>query len=181
MGVEHPVFEMDDEELLRRALPDVDIELLQKQGFTRLDLPEELLPYRDGGFGNPDGKAHLFSKALAAAGHDALPTYTPAVKGPGSEMSIKYPLALLTPKNHTRFLNTTYSKHHSDREKGPYFEIDPHDAIERGIAEGDLVRVFNRHGSLELPARISDRLRPGLCAIPWGWWGPEANANALDQ
>ena len=68
MGVEHPVFEMDDEELLRRALPDVDIELLQKQGFTRLDLPEELLPYRDGGFGNSDGKAHLFSRGPGRGG-----------------------------------------------------------------------------------------------------------------
>ncbi len=44
MGVEHPVFEMDDEQLLRRAMPDVDIELLQKQGFSRLDLPEDAAP-----------------------------------------------------------------------------------------------------------------------------------------
>ena len=179
MGVVHPVFEMSDEDLLRRALPEVDLELLQKQGFTRLDLPEELLPYENGGFGTPDGKAHLFSQTLANAGHDPLPTYTPAVEGPGSEQSRTYPLSLLTPKNHVRFLNTTYSGHHGDKEKAPGFEIDPADASERGIAEGDLVRVFNRRGSLELPARISDRLRPGLCAIPWGWWGAEVNANAL--
>ncbi|HSK07385.1 MAG TPA: molybdopterin dinucleotide binding domain-containing protein, partial [Acidimicrobiia bacterium] len=61
----------------------------------------------------------------------------------------------------------------------PYFEIDPVDAEARGIVEGVSVRVFNDRGELTLPARISDRLRPGLAAIPWGWWGEEANANVL--
>ncbi len=179
MGVRHPVFEMSDEELLQQALPDVDLEILQKQGFARLDLPEALLPYAEGGFANPDGKAHLYSDRLAQAGHDPLPSYTPAVEGPGSEMSRRFPLSLLTPKNHVRFLNTSYSRHHGDKEKAPGFEIDPADAGARGIAEGDLVRVFNERAELRLPARISDRLRPGVCAIPWGWWGAEANANAL--
>lgn len=179
MGVRHPVFQMSDEELLQQALPDVDLEILQKQGFARLDLPEALLPYAEGGFANPDGKAHLYSDRLAQAGHDPLPSYTPAVEGPGSEMSRRFPLSLLTPKNHVRFLNTSYSRHHGDKEKAPGFEIDPADAGARGIAEGDLVRVFNERAELRLPARISDRLRPGVCAIPWGWWGAEANANAL--
>jgi anaerobic selenocysteine-containing dehydrogenase len=179
MGVEHPVFELSDEELLARALPDVDLELLQKEGFTRLDLPDELLPYRDGGFGTPDGKAHLFSERLAGSGHDPLPNYTPAFEGPGSELSRTYPLSLLSPKNHIRFLNTSYSGHHRDKEKAPGFEIDPDDAAQRGIAEGDLVRVFNDRAELRLPAVLSDRLRPGVCAIPWGWWGAELNVNAL--
>jgi anaerobic selenocysteine-containing dehydrogenase len=108
-----------------------------------------------------------------------LPDYTPALEGPGTELSGRYPLLLLTPKTHTRFLNSTYSRHHADREQGPFFEIDPMDAETRGIAEGELVRVFNDRGELRLPAKISDRLRPGLAAIPWGWWGEEANANIL--
>jgi anaerobic selenocysteine-containing dehydrogenase len=179
MGLSHPVFDLDDESLLRRSLPGVDVDLMQKQGHVRLDLPEELLPYRDGGFATADGKAHLYSTTLAEAGHDPLPAYHPPTEGVGSELSREYPLVLLSPKNHTRFLNTSYSKHHADREKGPYFEIDPSDAAARGIGEGDMVRVFNRRAELHLPARVSERLRPGLAAIPWGWWGPEANANAL--
>jgi anaerobic selenocysteine-containing dehydrogenase len=179
MGLDDPVFDLDDEALLRLAMPEADLDLLQKQGFARLDLPEELLPYRDGGFATPDGKAHLYSESLAAAGHDPLPTYTAAVEGPGGELSLTYPLVLLSPKTHTRFLNTSYSSHHADREKGPYFEIDAFDAAARGIGEGDLVRVFNHRAELRLPAKISDRLRPGLASIPWGWWGADANANAL--
>ena len=44
------------------------------------------------------------------------------------------------------------------------------DAAARQLAEGDSARVFNDRASLELPVRISQRLRPGLAAIPWGWW-----------
>ncbi len=173
MGFEDPEFDLDDETLLRRAMPDIDIELLRKQGFLRLDLPEELVPYRHGDFGTPDGKAALASERLTEEGHHRLPTFRPPTTDP------RFPLVLLSPKNHTRFLNSTYSKHHGNREKGPFFEIDPIDASSRGIAEGDLVRVWNQRGHLELPARISDRLRPGVAAIPWGWWGREANVNIL--
>lgn len=173
MGFDDPEFDLDDEALLRLAMPDVDIDLLRKQAFLRLDLPDRLLPYRDGGFATPDGKAALVSGELAAAGHDHLPTYQAAERDP------EYPLVLLTPKNHTRFLNSTYSKHHGDREKGPFFEIDSADAASRGIGEGDPVRVWNQTGELTLPAKISSRLRPGVAAIPWGWWGSEANVNIL--
>jgi anaerobic selenocysteine-containing dehydrogenase len=179
MGIEDPVFDLDDGSLLVRSLPGIDIEELKRSGFVRLDLPEEFLPYAEGGFATDDGKAHLYSEALAGTGRDPLPSHVPAREGPGSEASRRFPLVLLTPKTHTRFLNSSYSKHHADRESGPYFEIDPADAAARGIEEGDRVRVHNDRGALELPARLSDRLRPGLAAIPWGWWGEEANANVL--
>jgi anaerobic selenocysteine-containing dehydrogenase len=179
MGLDDPEFDLDDESLIRSALPSVDVDLLRKQGFMRLDLPVELLPYQAGGFETPDGKASLFSQALADAGHDPLPEYRPARESPGGELYEKYPLVLLTPKNHTRFLNSSYSKHHGEREGGPFFEIDPADATARGIAEGELVRIWNDRGELQLPARLSHRLRPGVAAIPWGWWGKAANANAL--
>ena len=39
--------------------------------------------------------------------------------------------------------------------------------------------MFNDRGRLELPVRISARLRPGVAAIPWGWWGVGAGVNAL--
>ena len=179
MGLDDPEFDLDDETLIRAALPSVDVDLLRKQGFMRLDLPIDLLPYQAGGFETPDGKASLFSQALADAGHDPLPDYRAARESPGGELHEKYPLVLLTPKNHTRFLNSSYSKHHGEREGGPFFEMDPADASARGIAEGEVVKIWNDRGELQLPARISQRLRPGVAAIPWGWWGKAANANVL--
>ncbi len=179
MGMDDPVFDHDDETLLRRALPGVDVDLLMKQGYLRIEGTEDILPYADGGFGTADGKAALYSDDLAGLGHDPLPGYVPSVEGPAGPLAERYPLVLLTPKNHIRFLNTTYSKHHAEREQGPYVELDPADAEARGVAEGDPVRVWNDRGELTLPARISNRLRPGVVAIPWAWWGEEANVNIL--
>jgi anaerobic selenocysteine-containing dehydrogenase len=45
------------------------------------------------------------------------------------------------------------------------------------------VRVFNGRGSIELTARVSDRIRPGVVLAPSIWWrklSPDGqNANAL--
>src|SRR5205807_2432505 len=40
----------------------------------------------------------------------------------------------------------------------------------RGIADGDLVRVFNDRGECHLHARVIDRVRPGVAASPATWW-----------
>jgi anaerobic selenocysteine-containing dehydrogenase len=39
--------------------------------------------------------------------------------------------------------------------------------------------VRNHRGCLVLPVRLSRRVRPGVVAIPWGWWGEEQAANVL--
>jgi anaerobic selenocysteine-containing dehydrogenase len=85
----------------------------------------------------------------------------------------------LTPKNQTRFLNSSYAHHHAEKENGPFFEIDAEDAAARGISDGDQVRVWNDRGELSLTAKVSSRLRPGVSAIPFGWSVQAAHANAL--
>ena len=32
-----------------------------------------------------------------------------------------------------------------------------------------MARIFNRRGSLVLPVAVSDRLRPGVVSVPWGY------------
>ena len=68
-------------------------------------------------------------------------------------------------------LNTSYSHlaEHAGRETTPHIELDPADAAERGIEEGDSARIFNDRGSLVLPVALSDRLRPGVVSVPWGY------------
>jgi anaerobic selenocysteine-containing dehydrogenase len=61
--------------------------------------------------------------------------------------------------------------------------MDRVDAAARGLTDGDRVQVWNDRARLTLPARISDRLRPGVVAIPFGWWsddhGEPMTANSL--
>lgn len=56
---------------------------------------------------------------------------------------------------------------HSPR---PILTVCPVDAIARGIADGDRVRVFNDRGSLETEARFDLGLRPGCVCMTNGWW-----------
>ena len=187
MGFTEPELFESDESLLASALRDMDVEQLREQGFVRLSLPEDLRPYAEGGFPTTSGRIELSSEALARAGHPALPTYTPAREALGGdpELLASYPLALLTPKHHTRFLNSSYSHlpKHGPLEGGPFVELDEADASTRGIVDGDTVRVWNDRGALTLTARISKRLRSGVVAVPFGWWssqhGGEGTANSL--
>ena len=36
------------------------------------------------------------------------------------------------------------------------------DAEARGISDGDMVRVYNQNGSTVLPAKVTDRIAPGV-------------------
>jgi anaerobic selenocysteine-containing dehydrogenase len=46
----------------------------------------------------------------------------------------------------------------------------PDDAGARGLAEGDMVRVFNDLGEVHCPLSVSPLVRPGLVSLPKGLW-----------
>lgn len=177
MGFDEPELFETDESLVTSALVGVDRDDLRQTGFVRLDLPEDLRPYANGGFATADRRAQLYSETLASEGIDPLPGYSAPAE---TDLADNYPLVLLTPKQHTRFLNSSYTHlpKHGPAEGGPFVELCAADAEARGIAEGDAVRVFNARGSMDLPARITDRVRAGVVAVPFGWWGEDA-ANRL--
>jgi anaerobic selenocysteine-containing dehydrogenase len=191
MGLTKPSLYDSDEELLRQALgAKVDLDELRRVGWVKVPYPDDGRPWASGVFPTPSGRIELRSERLAAMGQPALPTYIPAREGPGGdpELLARYPLQLLTPKHHPRFLNSGYAHlpRHGPPEGGPFVELDPADAAERGLTDGAPARVWNDRAALTLPVRISDRLRPGVVAIPWGWWrmhhpdGTPANALTND-
>jgi anaerobic selenocysteine-containing dehydrogenase len=144
---------------------------------VRLTVPEPLVPYASGGFATPDGRANLWSaeQASGVPGADRAPAVPATSIDGGSSL----PLVLLTPKTQTRFLNSSYSSMHAAMEAPPAVELHAADAAARQVGDGDLVRVWNERGSLELPVRISGRAQEGTALVPWGWWGEHANVNAL--
>ena len=188
MGLTDPELFEDDESLLLSALTGVDIAAIRADGFVRLDIPDEVLPYASGEFPTQSGKAELFSESLQADGQDPLPAFIPPSESlaGGGPISESYPLTLLTPKHHVRFLNSSYTHlpKHGPREGAPFVEMSPVDAQARSLASGDRARVWNDRSSLELEVRVTDRLRAGVVAVPFGWWssdhdGTGATANSL--
>jgi anaerobic selenocysteine-containing dehydrogenase len=69
--------------------------------------------------------------------------------------------------------------------------VHPEDAAAAGIADGDACRVTSPHGSVELPATLTDEVKRGTVAVPHGWghrggWrvangAGGANVNALSS
>ncbi|NNE11837.1 MAG: molybdopterin-dependent oxidoreductase, partial [Ilumatobacter sp.] len=172
MGLDEPSLFDDDLTVLRAALPTVDLDALRRDGWMKVPFPDNGTPWADGGFPTSSGKVEFASSALEAMGQPRLPTFVPPREGPRGPDADRFPLQLMTPKHHTRFLNSGYSHlpKHGPAEGGPFVELDAADADARGLAAGDTARVFNDRASLELPVKITDRLRPGLASIPWGWW-----------
>jgi anaerobic selenocysteine-containing dehydrogenase len=70
------------------------------------------------------------------------------------------------------FLNSTFVNVESLRatEGEPHLDIHPADAAERGINDGEQVRIFNDRGSMQARARITDKARAGLVVGLSIWW-----------
>jgi hypothetical protein len=94
-----------------------------------------------------------------------VPNHEPA----GSDH--RYPLAMISPPARN-FLNSTFVNVQSlrDIEGEPVLEISEADAVARGIATGDVVRVFNDRGSYRCKATVSSRARSGVVNGLGIWW-----------
>lgn len=166
MGFEEDCFKDSDEELVDQALEGSGItrERLEKEGWVRLNIPKPFIPFAQG-FPTPSGKLEFYSHRLEKLGLDPLPDYKPL---PPSS----YPLIFLTPSAH-HFLNSSFGAIDSLRAKEgrPVLIIHPQDAEERGISDGDLVKVRNERGECYLWAQVSYETIPGVVISPSIWWG----------
>ncbi|TET91921.1 MAG: formate dehydrogenase subunit alpha [Methanomassiliicoccales archaeon] len=58
-----------------------------------------------------------------------------------------------------------------------FVEIHPDDAEKLSIADGEMVKVSSRRGEIEIPAQVTDKIRPGMIFIPFHF--AECAANIL--
>ena len=161
MGYSEPALVDDDETLLRQALPTVDLDELRSTGWVRAPYPDDGRPFGDGEFDTPSGRVEFVSEVLERMGQPRLPTFIAPREGPAGdkELLARFPLQLLTPKHHTRFLNSGYSHlpKHGPAEGGPFVELDAEDAARRGLAEGDRAEC----GTTGHRSRCRSRSAPG--------------------
>jgi predicted molibdopterin-dependent oxidoreductase YjgC len=82
---------------------------------------------------------------------------------PVDVLSPEFPLRLTTGRRLDSF-NTGVQTggFSSPLRRGETIDVSPEDAARRGLTEGDIVRVSSRRGSLSVPVRIDESLRPGL-------------------
>jgi len=182
LGFEDACFRDSDEDLCRTALNGVSWDSLKQTGWRKLDVPERFAPFAQGGFPTPSGKCEFYSALLEKQGIDPLPFYNPPAEINKGES--EYPLAFISPPAR-HFLNSTFANvaRFREFEAEPHLDLHPSDAAARGIADGDLVRVFNDRGSYRLRARVNGKPRQGVVVAPSVWWKKYApdgrNANNL--
>ncbi|WP_322469456.1 molybdopterin oxidoreductase family protein [Hydrogenophaga sp. SNF1] len=168
LGFDDPCFADDDLTLCRTAFGDqVDFQRLLDVGWATLPVPEA--PYAEGGFPTPSGRCEFHSARLAAQGLDPLPDHIPNAEPGGTHPD--YPLAMISPPARN-FLNSSFVNVASLRgiEGQPRLEIHADDAAPRGIASGQMVRVFNQRGEYRCVAEVSERARPGVVNGLGIWW-----------
>ncbi len=123
--------------------------------------------------GTQSRKIELCPAALDREAPDGLYGYLP------DPATAAAPLALISPaSSHT--ISSTFGQLVPGHVP---IELAPEDARQRGIADGDRVRVWNALGEVRCRAALNPDLRPGVAMLPKGLWGRHtdngATANAL--
>jgi len=92
----------------------------------------------------------------------------------------EYPYFLTTGRMFAHYHTGTMtraSEHLDTEQKTGYVEIHPEDAANLSVKEGDNVKLATRRGEIEVPARISKKVKPGLLFVPFHF--AENSANVL--
>lgn len=134
-------------------------------------------------FSTPSGKIEFFSQELYKMGRPreipATSRYNPSQEGPEDNLKIKYPLQLITchVKHRTHSIFANYDL--LDEVSPHALKINPIDAQQRGISDGDRVRVFNHRGETYIIAWVTPRIMPGVVDLPQGkWYSPQSPGGA---
>jgi anaerobic selenocysteine-containing dehydrogenase len=147
------------------------LSLQEQQGGSGDPPPHEpFLPFAQGNFRTPSGKALLYNGALAEQGLDPVATFIPPDESRHTSKAKSFPLELLARKA-DNFLNSTFSNLPSMQslEETGLLEMNSADANQRGIHDGDRVKVFNQRGEIELQAKVDGRVSPGVVAAKLNW------------
>lgn len=140
-----------------------------------LDGPKKaILPssaaWYDRKFKTPSGKFEFKSELCEKNGHTALPEYK-------SEAKSTLPFHLFTPHVqfgiHSQFINLDWMQVFYPE---PFVYMHPISAEKRGIAENDLVKVFNTVGEVELRAKVTANV-PEDFLVMYEAWFPKRKYN----
>jgi anaerobic selenocysteine-containing dehydrogenase len=168
MGFGDACFADTDDDMVRTLLDsphpflkDITLERLDREHSVRLNVAEDdapFLPFAEGNFGTPDGKCHFNAGTL---------DYQPPVESRHGDASLKrrYPLELISPKNDDSMNSTFGNRPDTDRQTS-ILDLNSADAAERGIVNGDAVRVFNDRGACVMMAKVNGDVSRGVVSAP---------------
>ncbi|MBC3889704.1 molybdopterin-dependent oxidoreductase [Acetobacterium paludosum] len=183
LGFGH-LYPQSEEEILTRGFAK-NPELLGrlKESEDGIQLPKKPVEYNkyekgllraDGqpGFQTPSGKVEFRSFLLEKNGYEGLPVYVDPIEGPNSDEAAykEYPLILNTG---ARIQSTFRSQHLSipslvKIQNIPQVLINPKDADERSIKQGDKVLIKTKRGEVNFWAKVTENVLSGTVEVNQG-------------
>ncbi len=155
-----------------------------EEGYFELPLPDAPpIPFADfraepeaAPLKTPSGRIEIWSETIAGFGYDDVPghpTWMEPVEWLGGAKAARFPLHLVS--------NQPRARLHSQLDCGSVsraakvagreaVRMNPVDAASRGIADGDIVRLYNDRGACLAGALASDAIRPGVVELATGAW-----------
>ncbi|MEZ3498583.1 molybdopterin-dependent oxidoreductase [Pantoea sp. KPR_PJ] len=120
----------------------------------------------------PAGKIQIYSEAIARFGYVDCPGH-PVWRAPREQPSTRYPFWLIANQPETRL--------HSQLDFGDYSRsgkrngreicsLNPQDAQRLGIADEDVIELYNARGHVLASARLTVTVKPGVVRLPTGAW-----------
>jgi len=167
-------------ENITHTKPLLDYDTLKKKGVHKIKLNAPAIAFKQQiedpahyPFPTPSGKIEIYSAQLAKMNKPSLPPipqYIEPWEGPHDPLAKRYPLQLIT----THFKRRI----HSNLDTIPWLRegepqtvwINACDAQVRNIKNGELVRICNERGEVIIPAKVTERIMPGVVSIDEGAW-----------
>ena len=155
----------------------LDVECLQRDGIMRRDGEPRvaLADFRTDPIAHPlrthSGKIEILCPQAETHGLPVIPAYV-EIAGDGRA----HPLQLITPHFKFRSNSCLHAVPWLQRLEPHAVWISPRDATARDIADGDQVEVYNGRGVIRLPAKVTERIMPGVVCVYQGAWyrpGPD--------
>jgi anaerobic dimethyl sulfoxide reductase subunit A len=150
----------------------------KKRAKPYIAFQEQIEDFAANPFPTPSGKIEIFSRQLYEMNNPseipAIPRYIASWEGPEDPLREQYPLQLIgwhsKRSTHSVQSNSTWLPGIAPLSVW----MNPGDARERGIMDGERVCVYNQRGKVHITAKVTPRIMPGVVAIPQGaWYAPD--------
>ncbi|MEF2072705.1 molybdopterin-dependent oxidoreductase [Consotaella aegiceratis] len=166
--------------LVERGMEAPDFDTFRQGGIVALPLREEegiiRRFHRDPvahPLPTPSGRIEIWSDVVAKAGLPGHPAWLPPREWLGADLAAKHPFQLVANQPARRlhsqldFGDTSMSGKTAGREPA---RLNPQDAAGLGVADGDVIRLWNDRGSVLAAAEVSDAIAPGIVQLSTGAW-----------
>lgn len=187
-------FTQSDEDIIREHFLDgeqnplvagITFEQLVENGWARANYDHPRRRYLEIGWPTADGLIQIWSDGAAGEGADPLPAHVAEMEGQEDPLRARYPLQVLSNASHY-FVGGSFQtvERLQAMQSRPTFEINPDEALARGIVDGDLCRLYNDRGETFGHAVVLPGMLPGVIGTQKQFKGSNTpggvNVNALN-